>query len=85
MARIIITMPDALLRSVDDQARRVHESRSAVVRSALSEWVAAKERAEFEELLAAGYKEMASALEESASEYAVAQGAAVQAVWRWDE
>ena len=83
--RVIITVPDDLLKSVDAQARRAHQSRSALVRSALSEWVTAKERAEFEELLAEGYREIASVLEELAQDFAGAQAEAMEATWRWDE
>lgn len=84
MTRVIITVPEILLQSVDAQARRSHKSRSALIRSALSEWLAARERAEFEELLAAGYQEMAEALRETAADYDAAQAEALRPTWRWE-
>ena len=84
MARIIISMPDELMQSLDVRAQRAGKSRSALVRSAVSEWVAAQERIEFEELLAAGYREMASTMKEFADDFAGPQGEALQVSWRWD-
>lgn len=85
VARIIITMPDDLLISVDAHARRSRKSRSALVRSAVAEWVAAREREEFEALLAEGYKEQAAVLAQFAEDFACAQSEALQATWRWDD
>ena len=85
MARVIITIPEALLNSVDAQARRSRTSRSALVRSALSDWVATREKAEFEDLLAAGYLERAANLAQFAEEFADVQARALGATWRWDD
>ena len=84
MSRVIITIPDELLTALDEQARKSTRSRSAIVRSVLTDWVANQQRAEFEDLLAAGYREMASALEEFAEDFSEAQAKALQATWRWD-
>lgn len=83
MARVIITIPEDLLRSVDAWARRAGRSRSAMVRSAISEWVAVQERAGFEELLAAGYQEMAASMGEAAADYSLGQADASDPGWRW--
>ena len=85
MSRVIITLPDDLLESIDSQARKAHKSRSALMRSALADWMAAKERAEFEQLLADGYKEMAASPAEFAEDFAGVQAEALQATWRWDD
>ena len=85
MSRVIITLPDDLLASIDAQARRSRKSRSAMMRSALADWVTAQKRADFEELLAEGYKEMAASLEEFAADFAAPQAEALEATWRWDD
>ena len=83
MSRVLITLPENLLASLDERARQAKKSRSAVMRTALTDWITEQERAEFEELLAAGYVERAARLEEFAAEFAGAQGQALSGTWRW--
>ena len=85
MSRIIITLPDEMLASLDLQASKSQQSRSALMRTVLADWVAERKRAEFEELLADGYRERASRLEEFATEFAEVQAAALDGTWRWGE
>lgn len=85
MSRVIITIPDELLATLTDHSRRSQRSRSSVMRTALADWVAERERAEFEELMAAGYQEMAGASAEFSEDFAGLQAEALESTWRWDD
>jgi len=58
MERVMITLPDSLLKTVDETARRLSENRSQFVRQALLERLEKLRQQEFEALLAEGYQVM---------------------------
>ena len=89
MERVVVTLPPELLEAVDSYAEQHATKRSQVVRQALQEWLAKrrspKQQEEFEALMAEGYQEMAELLAELAAESVLAQAAAAEKSWRWDD
>jgi metal-responsive CopG/Arc/MetJ family transcriptional regulator len=85
MERIMVLFPEDLLREVDVQAKRLGRKRSQIVRQALSDWVQARQREEFEALLAQGYQEMAEQSAAVIAEFEPLQAEAVEGMWRWDD
>lgn len=85
MERVMITLPDGLLKTMDEMARRLSENRSQFVRQALLERLEKLRRQEFEALLAEGYQVMAEEMAALAQESLPLQAEAVEKVWQWDE
>jgi len=85
MERVMITLPDDLLREVDKAVRRLAENRSQFVRRALRGRLEQLRQQEFESLLAEGYQVMAKDATTMAQESLPLQAAAVEKVWQWDE
>jgi metal-responsive CopG/Arc/MetJ family transcriptional regulator len=85
MERVMLTLPPELLGAVDEAARRLGHNRSQVVRQALAEWLARRERQEFEALLTQGYQELAEHASSEIGDWLSPQVAAAEGVWRWDE
>ena len=85
MERVMITLPDSLLKTVDETARRLSENRSQFVRQALLERLEKLRRQKFEALLAEGYQVMAEEVAALAEESQPLQAAAAEKVWQWDE
>lgn len=85
MERVIVTFPGGLLAEVDNEARRLGKKRSQVVREAMAEWLTAQHKMEFEELLAAGYREFAERAGEIDDELVELQMQSVAGTWRWDD
>jgi len=85
MERVMITLPDSLLETVDEMARRLSENRSQFVRQALLERLEKLRQQEFEALLAEGYQVMAEEMAALAQESLPLQAAAAEKVWQWDE
>ena len=84
MERVMITMPERLLDSVDRMARQMSENRSQFVREALTERLANLRQRELEARMAEGYRVMADEMMAMAEDAEVAQATASE-VWRWDE
>ena len=85
MERVMITLPDSLLKTVDETARRLSENRSQFVRQALLERLEKLRQQEFEALLAEGYQVMAEEMAALAQESLPLQVKAAEKVWQWDE
>ncbi len=85
MHRVMITLPDDLLRATDEAAKELGQNRSEFIRTALIERLAALRRQEFEALLAEGYQEMAGQSASLSDDAAAAQSLAAEGVWVWDE
>jgi metal-responsive CopG/Arc/MetJ family transcriptional regulator len=85
MERVMITLPDNLLKTVDETARRLSENRSQFVRQALLERLERLRQQEFEALLAEGYQVMAEEMATLAEESLPLQAAAAEKAWQWDE
>ena len=85
MERVMITLPDSLLRTVDDMARHLAENRSQFVRQALLERVERLRQQKFEALLAKGYQAMAEETAIIAQESLPLQTVAAEKAWQWDE
>jgi CopG family transcriptional regulator/antitoxin EndoAI len=85
MERVMITLPDSLLKKVDELARSLSENRSQFVRQALLERLEKLRQQEFEALLAEGYQVMAEETAALAQESLPLQAAAMEKVWQWDE
>lgn len=85
MERVMITLPDSLLRTVDDMARCLAENRSQFVRQALLERLERLRQQEYEALLAEGYQAMAEEAATIAQESLTLQTAAAEKVWQWNE
>lgn len=85
MERVMITLPDSILKTVDEMARRLSENRSQFVRQALLERLEKLRQQEFEVLLAEGYQVMAEEMAALAQESLPLQAQAAEKVWHWDE
>jgi len=85
MERVMLTMPEDLLAEVDRAARRLKQNRSQFVRAALHEYLEQLHQAEFESLLAEGYREMAAAAAELVEESLPLQSEAAKGAWASDE
>jgi len=85
MERVMVTIPEDLLREVDSATRQLKRNRSEVVRQALAEWLRQKKQREFDALLEEGYRESASQAREHASLGWLAQSAIVEGDWSWDD
>ncbi len=85
MERIMITLPEELLRAVNETVRRFQCNRSQLVRQALSEFLRRIQQQEFEALLAEGYLEKAQANTELVKESLPIQVAATEGAWKWNE
>jgi CopG family transcriptional regulator/antitoxin EndoAI len=59
MAKVVVTMPDDLLREVDSAAKETRTNRSQFLRQALTRYLAEQKKRKFEALMAEGYLEMA--------------------------
>ncbi|MFH1636340.1 MAG: ribbon-helix-helix protein, CopG family [Chloroflexota bacterium] len=81
----MLTMPVDLLQVVDAQAQHSRQNRSQFVRRVLREWIEQQRQKEFEVLLAEGYQAMAQESTAIAAENLIAQTAAAEGVWRWDD
>lgn len=85
MERVMLTMPEDLLAEVDRVARRRKQNRSEFVRAALHDYLEQLRQAEFETLLAEGYREMADVAAELAEESLPLQAEAAKGAWANDE
>lgn len=85
MERVMLTMPEELLVEVDRAARRRNQNRSEFVRAALHDYLEQLRRAEFEALLAEGYRETAGAAAELVEESLPLQSEAAKGTWADDE
>jgi len=85
MERVMITLPNPLLGTVDEMARRLAENRSQFVRQALLERLERLRQQEFEALLAEGYQVMAEETAAIAQESLPLQTAAAERAWQWNE
>jgi CopG family transcriptional regulator/antitoxin EndoAI len=85
MERVMITLPNNLLKTVDEIASRLSENRSQFVRQALLERLERLHQQEFEALLAEGYQVMAGEMAALAQESLSLQTAAAEKAWQWDE
>jgi CopG family transcriptional regulator/antitoxin EndoAI len=85
MERVMITLPDSLLKTVDEMARRLSENRSQFVRQSLLERLERLRQQEFEALLAEGYQVMAEEMAGLAQESLPLQAEAAEKVWQWDD
>ena len=85
MERVMITLPQDLLREVDQLAGQEGRKRSQLIQEVLRELIARRKEAEFQALLEEGYREMAGTLAELAEEAKGAQAAAAEGAWRWDD
>jgi CopG family transcriptional regulator/antitoxin EndoAI len=85
MERVMITLPNNLLKTVDEIASRLSENRSQFVRQALLERLERLHQQEFEALLAEGYQVMAEEMAALAQESLSLQTAAAEKAWQWDE
>jgi len=81
----MVTLPGELLNEVDSAARALKQNRSELVRRALAAWLQQMRKREFEELLAEGYSESAERWDSSTDWGMVAQAAATDGNWVWDE
>ncbi len=85
MERVMITLPDSLLETVDEMAHRLSENRSQFVRQSLLERLKRLRQQEFEALLAEGYQVMAEEMAGLAQESLPLQAEAAEKVWQWDD
>jgi len=85
MERVMLTMPENLLAEVDRAARRCKQKRSEFVRVALQEYLEQLRQAEFEALLAEGYREMAGAATQLIEESLPLQAEAARGSWANNE
>lgn len=85
MERVMITLPNSLLGTVDEMARRLAENRSQFVRQALLDRLERLRQQEFEALLAEGYQVMAEEAATITQESLPLQTAAAERAWQWDE
>lgn len=85
MERVMLTMPEDLLTEVDRAARRHKQNRSEFVRAVLHDYLEQLRQAEFESLLAEGYREMAAASAELVEESLPLQSEATKGAWANDE
>jgi len=85
MERVMITLPNDLLKTVDEIASRLSENRSQFVRQALLERLEKLRQQEFEALLTEGYQVMAEEMTALAQESLSLQAAAAEKAWQWDE
>jgi CopG family transcriptional regulator/antitoxin EndoAI len=85
MERVMITLPNNLLKTVDEIASRLSENRSQFVRQALLERLEKLRQQEFETLLAEGYQMMAEEMATLTQESLPLQAEAAEKVWQWDE
>lgn len=84
MERVMLTMPEELLEEVDQAARRRKQNRSEFVRAALREYLKQLRQAEFEALLAEGYREMGASQAELVEESLPLQAEAAKGAWADD-
>lgn len=77
----MLTMPEDLLAEVDRAARHRNQNRSEFVRAALHNYLEQLSRAEFEALLAEGYRETARAAAELVEESLPLQSEAATGAW----
>ena len=59
MHKVMITMPDELLETLDAEANKQRQNRSEFIREAVDSRLSRLQEAEFEAVLAEGYTEMA--------------------------
>ncbi len=85
MERVMITLPNSLLGTVDEMARHLAENRSQFVRQALLERLERLRQQEFESLLAEGYQVMAKETAAIAQESLPLQTTAAEKAWQWNE
>lgn len=85
MERIMITIPDDLLKDVDSAAKRLKRNRSQLIRQALDEFLRQIKQQEFEAVLAEGYREMSKKNATIVAESIPLQAAAIEGAWKWDE
>lgn len=85
MERVMLTMPEELLAEVDRAARRHKQNRSEFIRAALHDYLEQLRQAEFESLLAEGYREMAEAARELVEGSLPLQSEAAKGAWATDE
>jgi len=85
MERVMLTMPQELVADVDRAARRRGQNRSEFVRAALHDYLEQLRRAEFEALLAEGYREMAEVAAELVEESLPLQAEAAWGTWADNE
>lgn len=85
MERIMITIPDDLLKDVDSAAKRLNRNRSQLIRQALDEFLRQIKQQEFEAILAEGYREMSKKNTTIVAESIPLQAAAIEGAWKWDE
>ncbi len=67
--RVMIEFPEDLLRRTDQIAEQLVSSRSAVVRSAVEEYLKAVYRRQLDELLAEGYRANAALSQQISEEF----------------
>ncbi len=75
--RIMITLPDSLLREVDGIARDEKRNRSEFIREAMRRYIEERRRHELAERLRKGYREMARLNLELAGEAVAAENEAL--------
>lgn len=78
----MITLPDSLLKTVDEMARRLSENRTQFVCQALLERLEKLRQQEFDALLAEGYQVMAEEMAALAQESLPLQVTAAEKVWQ---
>jgi metal-responsive CopG/Arc/MetJ family transcriptional regulator len=83
MERVMISMPEAILETVDEAAKGLRENRSQFIRLAVQERLARLQAREFEALLAEGYQVMAEESELLAGEAMQLQSMIAEA-WQWE-
>lgn len=81
MEGVMLTMPKDLLAEVDRAARRRRQNRSEFVRTVLHDYLEQLRQAEFESLLAEGYREMATAAAELVEESLPLQSEVAKGAW----
>jgi metal-responsive CopG/Arc/MetJ family transcriptional regulator len=81
----MVTLPFDLLREVDSTARELKQSRSQLVRQALTDLLQRIKQRQFEELLAEGYRETAEQSAAFTADNLLLQARATEGRWTWDE
>lgn len=83
MERVMISIPEAVLKTVDAAAGRIQENRSQFIRQAVQERLTRLNVRDFEALLAEGYQAMARESETIAQEALPVQSMIGEA-WHWE-
>lgn len=85
MRRVMVTIPPAELQTVEEWARKLGRSRSALIREALAHYLEEQRRQEFRELLKEGYLVGAEESLRISEEFAYAEQEAWERYAPWEE